>query len=75
MKFSTRDMYLVRKALAYAIVANDLVPHDSKELSDVADMKALLERLVPIDAQLEMMITKARAYVTGEGLFEEREDY
>lgn len=61
-----RDLHLVKKALAIAILAIERQQGPFQSLSDRSDMKALLERLIPDDANLAHYARAARIAVTGE---------
>lgn len=61
-----RDLHLVKKALAIAVLAIERQPGPFQSLSDQADMKELLDRLTPSDVVLEHYARSARIAVTGE---------
>jgi hypothetical protein len=61
-----RDLQLVKKALAIAILAIERQPGVFQSASDQMDMKRLLERLVPSDTELAHHLRSARIAVTGE---------
>jgi hypothetical protein len=61
-----RDLQLVKKALAIAILAIEREPGVFQSSSDQMDMKTLLERLVPSDEELAYHLRSARIAVTGE---------
>ena len=54
-----RDRYIITQALAYAIAVIDRLPPDWQESSDLADMKRLLEHLVPNSAKRRIAIENA----------------
>ncbi len=61
-----RDLHLVKKALAIAVLAIERQPGPFQSLSDQADMKDLLDRLIPSDAMLAHYARAAQIAVTGE---------
>ena len=61
-----RDLHLVKKALAIAVLAIERQPGPFQSSSDQADMKALLDRLIASDVELEHYTRAARIAVTGE---------
>jgi hypothetical protein len=61
-----RELHLVKKALAIAVLAIDLQPGPFQSLSDQADMKLLLDRLIQSDTELATYARAARIAVTGE---------
>jgi hypothetical protein len=61
-----RDLHLVKKALAIAVLAMERQPGPFQSASDQADMKALLDRLIASDVELEHHTRAARIAVTGE---------
>ncbi|KQT62074.1 MULTISPECIES: hypothetical protein [unclassified Aureimonas] len=61
-----RDLHLVKKALAIAVLAIERQPGPFQSLSDQADMKALLDRLTPSDTMLAHYARSAYIAVTGE---------
>jgi hypothetical protein len=65
-EFMQRDLHLVKKALAVAVLAIERQPSVFQSSSDQADMKALLDRLVPSDTELAHYLRGARIAVTGE---------
>lgn len=50
-----RDRHIITKALAYAIEAIDALPDRWQEKGDKADMKKLLEAMVPSDVELGLI--------------------
>jgi hypothetical protein len=65
-QFKDRDLHLVKKALAIAVLAIERQPGPFQSASDRADMKALLDRLIASDVELEHLARAARIAVTGE---------
>ncbi|MGO9595865.1 MAG: hypothetical protein ACLPIG_19985 [Methylocella sp.] len=65
-QFKDRDLHLVKKALAIAVLAIERQPGPFQSSSDQADMKALLDRLIASDVELEHYARAARIVVTGE---------
>jgi hypothetical protein len=60
-----RDGYLVRQALAYAIVTIGRRPARFQERSNMLDMAKLLEHLTPDPAIREALLAGARWHLTG----------
>ena len=65
-KFSDREMHLVKKALAIAVLAIELQPGPFQSSSDQADMKAMLDRIIASDDELAMYVRAAKIAVTGD---------
>ncbi len=65
-EFADRDLHLVKKAVAIAILAIQRQPGPFQSSSDQADMKALLDRLIKSDTELEYYARAARIAVTGQ---------
>lgn len=65
-EFKDRDLHLVKKALAIAVLAIERQPGPLQSGSDQADMKVLLERLIENDVELAHYARSARIAVTGE---------
>ena len=65
-KFSDRDLHLVKKALAIAVLAIERQPGPFQSASDQAGMKEVLDRLVAADDELAFYAKAARIAVTGE---------
>jgi len=65
-EFEGRDLHLVKKALAIAILAIERVPGPFQSESDQADMKKVLDGLIESDTELEHYVRAARIAVTGE---------
>ena len=61
-----RDLHLVKKALAIAVLAIERQPGPFQSLSDQIDMKAVLDRLISSDTELAFYAKAARIAVTGE---------
>ena len=64
--FSDRDLHLVKKALAIAVLAIERQPGPFQSVSDQTDMKAVLDRLITSDTELAFYTKAARIAVTGE---------
>ncbi|ESY71793.1 hypothetical protein X743_18870 [Mesorhizobium sp. LNHC252B00] len=64
-EFKDRDLHLVKKALAIAVLAIDRQPGPFQSTSDQSDMKALLDRMIHGDVELEHYARAARIAVTG----------
>ena len=64
-EFRDRDLHLVKKALAIAVMAIERQPGPFQSSSDQTDMKALLDRLIESDVELEHYARAARIAVTG----------
>lgn len=65
-EFTGRDLHLVKKALAIAVLAIERQPGPFQSSSDQADMKAVLDQLITSDVELETYANAARIAVTGE---------
>ena len=63
-EFTGRDLHLVKKALAIAIIAIERQPGPFQSTSDQADMKAILDRVIASDIELETYARAARIAVT-----------
>jgi hypothetical protein len=64
-EFTGRDLFLVKKALAIAVLAIERRAGQFQSRSDQADMKALLDRLIVSDTELEHYARSARIAVAG----------
>ncbi|MET3794336.1 hypothetical protein [Aquamicrobium terrae] len=65
-EFAGRDLHLVKKALAIAVLAIERMPGPFQSSSDQSDMKALLDSLIENDTELAHYTRSARIAVTGE---------
>jgi len=65
-EFSGRDLHLVKKALAIAVLAIERMPGPFQSGSDMTDMKGLLDRLIESDVELEHYAVAAHIAVSGE---------
>lgn len=65
MELEGRDLHLIRKALAIAILAIERQPGPFQPVSDMADMETLLERLTGSPGVLAHYTRAARIAVTG----------
>jgi hypothetical protein len=65
-QFKDRDLHLVKKALAIAVLEIERQPGPFQSASDQAGMKAFLDRLIANDVELEHYARAARIAVTGE---------
>ena len=64
-EFRDRDLHLVKKALAIAVLAIERQPGPLQSTSDQSDMKALLDRLIENDTELTSYARTAWIAVTG----------
>lgn len=64
--FADRDLHLVKKALAIAILAIDRQPGPFQSASDQHDMKTMLDALIESDEELAYYLRSARIAVTGQ---------
>ena len=62
-QFEDRDLHLMKKALAIAVLAIERQPGPFQSASDQADMKTLLDRLIASDVELEHYARAARIAV------------
>jgi hypothetical protein len=60
-----RELHLLKKALAIAVLLIEQRPGPFQSLSDQADMKALLDRLIETDSELEIYTRSALIAITG----------
>ena len=65
-EFKKRELHLVKKALAIAVLAIERQPGPFQSASDQADMKTLLDHLIESDVELAYYARSARIAVTGE---------
>ena len=65
-EFEHRELHLVKKALAIAAPAMERQPGPFQSTLDLADMKALLDRLIESDGELAFYLKAARIAVSGE---------
>lgn len=65
MEFGGRDMHLIRKALAMAILTIERQDGAFQSISDMADMEELLERITGEPDVLAHYTRAARIAVTG----------
>lgn len=65
-EFTGRDLHLVKKALAIAVLAIERQSGPFQSSSDQTAMKALLDALIDNDAELAHYARSARIAVTGE---------
>ncbi len=64
--FTGRDLHLVKKALAIAVLAIERQPGPFQSASDQHDMKHLLDDLIEGDTELEFYARAAKIAVTGD---------
>ncbi|MER8705131.1 hypothetical protein NKH49_06075 [Mesorhizobium sp. M1088] len=64
-EFRDRDLHLVKKALAIAVLAIERQPEPFQSASDQSDKKALLDQMIEGDVELEHYARAARIAVTG----------
>ena len=60
-----RELHLVKKALAIAVLVIERQPGPFQSTSDQADMKSLLDRLIESEQELIHYTRAARIAVTG----------
>ena len=65
-EFAGRELHLVKKALAIAVLVIERTPGPFQSSSDQADMKAVLDQLMASDTELASYMRSARIAVTGE---------
>ena len=65
-EFFDRELHLVKKALAIAVLAIERQPGPFQSTSDQADMKALLDGLIGSDTELAYYARAAQIAVTGQ---------
>ena len=65
-EFTGRDLHLVKKALAIAVLAIERQPGPFQSASDQSDMKALLDDLIENDTELAHYAHAALNAVTGD---------
>jgi hypothetical protein len=65
-EFILRDLHLVKKALAIAVLAIERQPGPFQSFSDQTDMKDLLDQLIESDVELAHYARAARIAVTGD---------
>jgi hypothetical protein len=65
-EFVDRELFLVKKALAIAVMAIERQDGPLQSYSDQSDMKAMLDQLIESDAELAHFARAARIAVTGE---------
>jgi ethanolamine utilization microcompartment shell protein EutL len=64
--FAGRELHLVKKALAIAVLAIERQAGPFQSASDQADMKVMLDDLITSDTELAHYARAARIAVTGE---------
>ncbi|MCK1349218.1 hypothetical protein ABIB75_006953 [Bradyrhizobium sp. GM2.2] len=65
-EFTGRDLHLVKKALAIAVLTIEREPGPFQSASDQSDMKTLLDDMIEDDTELAFYARAARIAVTGE---------
>ncbi|MBW5436103.1 hypothetical protein FXB41_15385 [Bradyrhizobium canariense] len=65
-EFTGRDLHLVKKALAIAVLAIERQPGPFQSASDQSDMKTLLDDTIENDTELAFYTRVARIAVIGE---------
>ena len=65
-EFAGRDLHLVKKALAIAVLAIERMPGPFQSSSDQSDMKALLDSLIENYTELAHYTRSALIAATGE---------
>jgi hypothetical protein len=63
--FTDRELHLVKKALAIAVLAIERQAGPFQSMSDQANMKVMLDRLITSDTELAHYARAARIAVTG----------
>ncbi|UPK26516.1 hypothetical protein [Bradyrhizobium sp. 195] len=66
VEFTGRDLHLVKKALAIAVLAIECHAGPLQSASDQSDMKTLLDDMIENDTELAFYACAARIAVTGE---------
>ncbi|WP_420965472.1 hypothetical protein [Bradyrhizobium sp. B120] len=64
--FTGRDLHLVKKALAIAVLTIERQPGPFQSACDQSDMKTLLDHMIENDTELAFYAHVARIAVTGE---------
>ena len=64
-ELAQRDLHLVKKALAIALLTIKANPGPFQSESDMIDMKDLLDRMIEGDTELAFYARAARTAVTG----------
>jgi hypothetical protein len=64
-EFVGRELHLVKKALAIAVLVIESTPAPFQSASDQADMKALLDQIIASDTELAAYARAAKIAVTG----------
>ncbi|WP_262423136.1 hypothetical protein [Brevundimonas denitrificans] len=64
-EFTGRDLHLVKKSLAIAVLAIEAQPGPFQSGSDMTDMKDLLDRLIPNNDELAHYARSAQIAFTG----------
>jgi hypothetical protein len=65
-EFAGRELHLVKKALAIAVLAIERQPGAFQSVSDQSDMKVMLDELIESDVELAHYARAAQIAVTGE---------
>jgi hypothetical protein len=65
-EFTGRDLHLVKKALAIAVLTIEREPGPFQSASDQSDMKTLLDDMIEDETELAFYARAARIAVTGE---------
>ena len=66
VEFTGRELHLVKKALAIAVLAIERQPGPFQSASDQSDIKVLLDGLIENDTELAHYARAARIAVTGD---------
>ena len=64
-EFTGRELHLVKKALAIAVLVIERQPGPFQSASDQADMKVVLDGLIESDTELATYVRAAQIAVTG----------
>ena len=65
-ELNPRELHLIKKALAIAVLAIERMPGEFQSSSDQADMKTLLGRVTGSDTEMAHYIRAAKIAVTGD---------
>lgn len=64
-EFHLRELHLVKKALCIGVLAIERQDGPFQSFSDLADMKSLIENLMPGDVELSHYMRSAHIALTG----------
>lgn len=60
-----RELFLIKKALAIAVMVIEANDGPFQAASDMTDMKGVLDRLIESDAEMAFILRAARIQITG----------